>query len=88
MIDGRAWGDWGGGGEMCLSADGRQNGLANGVGLGVRGGEVTCPGRLGWFSVILLCFCGSSVVSMPLVCARRRGDSAGAFVDHCVVFVC
>ena len=27
-----------------------------GVGLGV-----TCPGRLGWVSVILLCFCGSSV---------------------------
>ena len=64
------------GGEMCLSADGRQNGWANGVGLGVRGGEVTCPGRLGWVSVILLCFCGSSV-SLCLHASSSMGATPG-----------
>ena len=64
------------GGEMCLSADGRQNGWANGVGLGV-----TCPGRLGWVSVILLCFCGSSVEG------RDAGNRVQSERSHIVTLV-
>ena len=47
-----------------------------GVGLGV-----TCPGRLGWVSVILLCFCGSSVEG------RDAGNRVQSERSHIVTLV-